>query len=494
MPDFPSSESGSPSGRSVAAVLDRTTPRDLAPLDLHDLARRGRRRRQRHRATVGGALVAVLALLAVGVARPWSQDHRPDVGTAVPGPDGEPLVAPVGSWSAIADPPFPSRLNAFGGTLSDGRVLVWGGEVQEGENWIPQIDGAIYDPGSDTWTDVPELPLPSVADGVASFAVALAGDRLAVAADDVNDDVVVAAVYDPAEQRWTSAPRPEQLGGQFEGLAWDGDTLALVRTEPGVDPVTVRWQPGDDGWEVGAAPPLSSRTGVTAAFDGAELALWGGTPAGGSTGPDGAIYDLAADDWRAMSSSPLSTREQAAMTWSHGRLVVGGGQTRDRPDDFLTDLAVYDPSTDTWARLAGPPDGSDALLWTSLARTSGQPNNDFVAGQPNFMLADAGEPQSGTIPRWFLDGDTWELAPDYAVTMVGDLVVAFTGGFSIGLDAPFVVDVRSGPDEWVAAADAPFLDLQYATVVATGDQLLVIGGLEPDHQTPGRAWSLDLSD
>src|SRR5262245_4148948 len=83
MPDV-HPESGTAAG-AVTALLDRTTPLDLAPLDLPDLARRGRRRRRRNRAAAGGAVVAVLAVLAAVVDRPSSHEETTKVDTALPG-------------------------------------------------------------------------------------------------------------------------------------------------------------------------------------------------------------------------------------------------------------------------------------------------------------------------------------------------------------------------------------------------------------------------
>jgi hypothetical protein len=49
------------------------------------------------------------------------------------GPDGRPLTEPAGSWSRADDPPFSPRMDAIGGTLSDGRVVVWGGHADDGD-------------------------------------------------------------------------------------------------------------------------------------------------------------------------------------------------------------------------------------------------------------------------------------------------------------------------------------------------------------------------
>jgi hypothetical protein len=115
----------------------------------------------------------------------------------------------------------------------------------------------------------------------------------------------------------------------------------------------------------------------------------------------------------------------------------------------------------------------------STTESGGSELESLLVGEPVFVTDDASESRVGSIPTWCIDDGPWELAPDRSITTMGDLVLSSTGGFSIGLDAPFDVLVRTGPGEWSPAAGAPLRDVQHATVVATDHQLLV--------------WSLDLN-
>jgi hypothetical protein len=115
----------SPDAPSVTALLNRTTPTRVPPLDLDALARRGRSRRRRHRAALAGGAAAVVAgLVVVAVAVGLTGNHPAEVGTAGEGSQALTLTEPVGSWSQAADPPFAPRAEAFTGSLPDGRVLV----------------------------------------------------------------------------------------------------------------------------------------------------------------------------------------------------------------------------------------------------------------------------------------------------------------------------------------------------------------------------------
>lgn len=497
---------GEPS--DIVALLERTTPDALAPLDLSSVARHGRRRRRRQRSAVGAAAVAVVAVLAVVAVQPWASDSSGDLTDAgIAGPNGEPLTDPAGSWTQLPDPPFAPRSDAFGGTLSDGRVLVWGGQTQEDGPMTARVDGAIYDPETGEWASMAEAPSsiqPATEGGMPTYY--LVDDRLAVTWSLTSDGGPTAgAVYDVAENRWHEVPIDESHIGDTvvtDAAAWDGETLVTVELDPETgDPVTLRWTLGESQWQTGAPPPLSWRYGAGAAADGDRLAIWGGSTTRDATEgeaqpglADGAIYDVAANTWQMLPDGPLPGRARPAMVWDGNRVVVGGGAATITDETQLDDLAAYNLSTGEWTPLpsAPQPEGADAPL--SVYEGTRQVHDGYVAGATRFVVTDVSEPQSGPIPVWALMGDRWELAPLQYADRIGDFVVASSGGGTIGPDNPFAVQVRIGPDEWIAAAEAPFGDLQGATAVVTGSQLIVVGGHDMDDWTePGDAWVFDLA-
>lgn len=478
-PDIPS---------SVTDLLERTTPERLAPLDLDHLARRGRRRHRRQRAVRGAGVVAAVVVLATGVVSLTRDGGGSEVGTA-----GSPaLTEAVGSWTQAADPPFAPRGGAFGGTLSDGRVLLWGGQL--GSSDEPALDGGIYDPATGQWTTIAAAPLPALTTLSPHFvATALTDDRLAVAGTSRTDGRVVAAVYDVAEQGWYQAPPVEGLGELFhDSLVWDGETLVLVTLGDGTGPpVLRRWQPADDRWTTGATPPASLHADAGTASDGERLAMWGPT----STGTEGAIYHVAEDRWETLPAVPLPGRLYATVVWSDGRLVVGGGTaTVENPSSNVPDMAAYDPATSAWETLDGPPEGGIAS----------EPHAGcacFDDGRYTFVVANPGRPVSGDEPLWYLGDAGWEQAPLRVLHRVGGVVVALSDLDFRG-EHPFALQVRVERGQWLAAAEAPFGGRMSPTVVATGDQLLVVGGLRPvpvagqsaaDMQPYGDAWVFDLS-
>ncbi len=357
-------------------------------------------------------------------------------------------------------------------------------------------DGGILDPRSGEWEAIPDAPVPPPTTGGLSVTSAqLADDRLAVVTGSV-DGSLHAAVYDVGTREWTAAPPPDEIPRVHDGMAWDGETLVLVRTRAGeaawqVDaPVTQRWTPGEDHWEAGARPPVGVRNFVGTAFDGQRLAVWGGTtaPFVGDVGPydvldDGALYDVASDTWHALPPGPPG-RTHASLQWSDGRLLLGGGiGTADQRGDYLPDVWAYDPGTDAWEEQPSAPEGG----------LSGGPWNRYVAGEPSAVTAESQSGTSGPQPRWMLGHDGWEQAPSWGVMRMGDLTVATSMGIGNPGDDPFGVQIRSGRDQWLDAAAAPFANRMGATVVGTAEHLVVVGGMQgAGLELTGDAWVFSL--
>jgi hypothetical protein len=492
----------------ITSLLEGTTPDDLAPIDLDSLIRRSRRRRARRRAVVAStAALAVAAIGVTGLSIVGADAGRPDVVVPAVGPDGMPLSEPVGSWSRADDPPFSPRGDAFGGALNDGRVVVWGGHADDGDTAdgaeaVPTglADGGIFDPENGVWEAIPAAPVPAPTTGGASAtSVQLVDDRLAVATGSA-DGRVHAAVYDVAEGRWTEAPSQVDIPLVYDAMAWDGETLVLVRTRPGelgwagdgrldwrVDrPVTLRWRVGEDGWTTGASVPFGLRDLVGAAFDGSRLALWGGS-VGSSTPADGAVYDVGSDAWAVIPDGPLPGRFNPAVAWSNGRLVVGGGTDRlNDAGEYLGDIAAYDPVTEAWETLPPLPEGGLA---------DPQSTWRYVQGEGSLLVGDtrggSGEPE----PRWYYDSGAWEQAPLGGVMKLGEFTVATLGDRANYGSIPYEVRVGVGHDEWLDSTEAPFDSRMGATTVATpSSALVVIGGAEGTGlELQDDTWVFDLT-
>jgi hypothetical protein len=492
----------------ITSLLERTTPDGVTPLDLDLLVRRSRRRRARRRALLASTTVVTVAALSVAAVSIIGADSgRPDVAIPAVGPDGKPLTEPAGSWSRADDPPFSPRVDAFGGALNDGRVLVWGGHADDGDtpDGVEEVptgfaDGGVFDPDTGEWEPIPAAPVPPPTIGGAFVTSAqLVDDRLAVVTGSA-DGGLHAAVYGIADGRWIDAPDQIDIPLVYDAMAWDGETLVLVRTRPGelgwagdgqldwhVDrPVTLRWRVGDNSWTTGTSPPVGLRDYVGAAFDGSRLALWGGSD-GSSTLNDGAIYDVGADAWTVIPEGPLPGRVHAATVWSDGRLVVGGGLDRlVDAGDYLGDMAAYDPTTQAWQTLPPPPDGG-----------LGDPHStwSYVQGEATHLVADSREGSGEPEPRWFYGPGGWEQAPLGGIMDLGGFTIATLGGGGNYGSIPYELRVRVGHDQWLKAAEAPFDSRMGATTVATSaTKLVVVGGWEGANlDIKDDTWVFDLA-
>lgn len=243
----------------IAELLERTTPRQMPSFDLADLARRGRRRRLRTQVGTGMGAVALVAMAVAGLGLVGAGDQGQVVATRPPvGEVAQAFAAsdvPLGTWEQVTDPPFSPRTDPFTGTTSDGRVVVWGGSPGvEGvgtEGGGTLTDGGIYDVDAGTWKAIAPAPVPS---GVSFHWTQLNGDRLMVLGS-TNGVELLGAVYDLGSGEWTEIDSPPTIELPAEGIAWTGDTLALVHLAN--EPVVERWSFQEGEWEIGATPPIA---------------------------------------------------------------------------------------------------------------------------------------------------------------------------------------------------------------------------------------------
>ena len=484
---------------------------DLVPVDVPALSRRARRRRRARRGALVGGVSLIVVLLAAAVVLPRQDDESQQVVTRPDPSDAFVLEGdPVGSWTEAAPPPFGPRSQAFSTELDDGRILVWGGiDAATAPDGIPPLlpDGAIYDPATDTWEAIPPIPLPdgefiTGPSGVAFYSEQVEENRLAVVGRS-RGDVLNTAVYDIDRGTWTVAPAQTDLGGYLDAIAWDGTTVALVRTDPGPTdapfdvpgPFTRRWSPGDDAWSEGTPPPLSARTLLgTSSADGL-LALFGGTtsrqgPEGPTPGPDasdvrdGAIYDIGNDAWSAIPPPPVETGVSGGIVrWQDGELFVGGGTDSFELSEatVFSTPALFDPDAGTWRTVAATPrirhDLGDGEGPQEVAAGPGRMPQylGFSRGGDQFVVAQDQFGSTGIHP-WYLIDETWEQSPLFNLVGDNDLVVASgdpEGDIGVTDHSYGDVAVRQAPGHWRPGTPAP-VDDPWATAFVSNGRLVVL--------------------
>ncbi len=273
-----------------------------------------------------------------------------------------------GSWSPAASMATP-RFGAAATTLSDGRVLVVGGQGTDG----PVLSSTeLYDPTTNTWS--PGAPLPSPLEDAA--AAPLPGDEVLVVGGTSGDGLPIAAteIYDGVTNTWTSGPvMPVGMAGPAASTLGDGRILASEGvTNEIYDPSTGSWTmvaPNERGIGDAAAPLGAGLVAVVGAGNGESEATpvemydasnntwtylpdtfsnmdWQPSPAfddgaiaslpgggllalggGGTTGAS--LYDPAIHDWLPAASFTSPLIQPSAATLPHGDVLVAGGISTD---------------------------------------------------------------------------------------------------------------------------------------------------------------------
>ena len=318
------------------------------------------------------------------------------------------------SWAEDGVPP--STREGHGAVWTGEKMIVWGGYNAE-----IQGDGAEYDVISKTWRRLPAQGAPSarthqgtVWNGTVMFVWGGFGQG-----GYLNDG----GRYDPASRAWkgmttSNAPsarewvEPVWTGSKM--IVWGGRAADDYRHDGAV------YDPGSDEWtamNTNGAP--RGRLGHSMAWTGRELIVWSGfgweslTPKFDNHLGDGARYDIATGEWRAISEAGAPTARSGHSTiWTGTKMMVWGGGTRE---GLVNTGGIYDPAADSWSAIpmegAPQPRNGHAAVWTGEemvvwgGRTTGFQNlpvalNDGARYDPVANKWTAMEFEAGAKPRF----------------------------------------------------------------------------------------------
>lgn len=445
--------------------LERLTP-ERVEADYDALARRGRRQRDGQR--VGAAVAVVVLAVGAFTAVPSLRGTAPV--------DVEFAAAPAGQWRQVSDLPLGPRLPAFSGVLSDGRVLVFGG--QDDIDGAGELDeGAVWDPADGTWTLIEASPL-----GLRAYPqVALAEDRLLVFGG--GNSPTDGGIWDAATGQWTEIPGPPPGVGVPRVAAWDGTQLVVMGgadPEGYDDPANVASWTTAGGWR--ALSPAPFPTGrVTTALSGDLLAAVSEGTAGGigfdpASGYDlveanreavtsGAVLDLVSGRWTAIPAAAVPAAGTVAIAWIDSGLAVvgtlGGG----------SGAAVVDPVSLTITPLALP---AVDVAHATVSAPQGQP------------LTAHGPTAQGLAVAALLPDGTWTAAVpgNDVIAQTGQVIATTTGGSNPNYESPLQAWRWTGRG-WATLAPAPVINRSNAAVAVTDKGLLVAGGWSERAARPG---------
>lgn len=222
------------------------------------------------------------------------------------------------------------------------------------------------------------------------------------------------------------------------------------------------------------------RGGHVAVWTGTEMIVWGGLTSGGATAT-GARYDPSKKTWKPVSTVDApSARLYPSAVWTGKEMIVWGGTRAFNADSFLADGARYNPSTDTWTRMAksplSPRIGADAV-WTGKEMIIwGGMGGSFA--KPTF-LGDGARYNPAT-DRWSMLPAAHAPSPRYgeAGGWTGKELIIW-GGRRLGENGELGDGARYNPqtNTWTAISQTNVLSPRWgASAVWTGKSMIFWGG------------------
>jgi N-acetylneuraminic acid mutarotase len=278
-------------------------------------------------------------------------------------------------WTAVADLPFPLSHTHTSTVVLGGRIITVGGKTND--PYFPKTVGDVlsYDPVTNAWTALPPLP------DIRQAAVAqLVGERLYVTTGTPRG-------IHPQPQTWSrqmtnvwdaGTAMPVAMGEVAGGVI--GNRIYLVGEGSGA---TLSYDLATATWSSDSALARRPYRGNHHAAEvlNRKLYLFGGL--GASSEGKVQVYDPAANRWSLGAPMPFAAGSSSSAVIG-GKVYVAGGIVGS---STTARVARYDPATNTWAELAPMPAGRNHAaaatdgkkLYVFGGRGPGSGNSNTVA-------------------------------------------------------------------------------------------------------------------
>lgn len=296
------------------------------------------------------------------------------------------LTAPALVWTAAAPSPV-ARYEGYSRSFN-GKLYVFGGFSSITGHYT-NSDYAVFDPAANTWTSLGQIPCPTAHAGVAFdenkgiiyFVGGLVGPYPSVASTSVY-------TYDIPSNTWSQLP-PLPVGSAAGSAVLLGNQLhyfAGIQTDHDVN-VNVHYvlNLGDIAWHSAAAFPMARDHISAVALNGKIYSF------GGEIGHDALhlqqtevdVYDPATDAWTQLADMPMSkSHAESSIFVSNGKVVFAGGQIDNYASSSM--VLVFDPAANTWAilgNLPGPLQGTFLQpVGNKLVLTNGYDGTNLQSG------------------------------------------------------------------------------------------------------------------
>jgi hypothetical protein len=228
------------------------------------------------------------------------------------------------------------------------------------------------------------------------------------------------------------------------------------------------YDPANLTWRTIAPPPIDVGRSAVHVWTGTQVFVWGGGRRGEPTSAEGALYDPSADSWQRIADAPIGLTLASGM-WT-GREVIVFGSLLDGRNVAETPTSVgaaYDPITDTWQELPASslsPQAASAF-WVGDRMVAW----DYEVHSQQFDPVRDTWAAPAQMPFHFD-----ECYPESAV--VGGLGFAFFCGQSALYDAATSAwrEIHGGPlDEEIGANDASYKLWRFASLAPADDVLFL---------------------
>ena len=300
------------------------------------------RQRTQHTATLLNdgrvLLVGGAGVLQAGIQE--QQLERPLIETDLFDPNSE-------TWSFAGEISIP-RDHVAGALLSDGSVLVAGGNDGKGTETSVLASAEVFDPATGQWSSAGSMSQPRQGHSL----VPLADGAALVAGGDAGDDPFQSVeIYDPSSATWSNAPDMADARERFAAVALqDGKVLVVGGGGASGHLASAElYDPGNGAWSPAAEMSSTRLKPAAVVLQDGKVLVVGGLGAGQFL-TTAEVYDPATDSWSDAGSMETGRGFHTATLIDDGRVVVTGGFGFSGPTNSTE---IYDPSTNTWT-LADP--------------------------------------------------------------------------------------------------------------------------------------------
>jgi hypothetical protein len=390
--------------QQARTLLTRAADPPGGPLEapIRELLTRGRAQQRRRRQMLVAATVVVTGLaitVPVMLAGRTGQSPAPTTGGSAfnyPGTGpGSAAALEQGHWSRLPAAPIPGRIGQA--TVWTGKqMLVWGGNTG-GRRQPYRSDGAAYDPAANTWSMLPAAPLSARTEMASVWTghdMFIWGGYYSNSHGGFREDRD-GALYNPSTHQWRQLP-PAPLSPRVGATAlWTGSEVVLIGGEPAVAPHhetftdAAAYNPTTNTWRPLPAAPTAHHfrvVSVVAIAAGHSIYAWltwdhviQSAPVGSGRsgherlGVDVDRYDASTGRWTQVHANGDVPTGVYSPVWTGSEIVMPAAQLCSVgvicPVSDGTLGYRFDPRRNTWTAIArGPGDAlhSDAV-WTGRA-------------------------------------------------------------------------------------------------------------------------------